>query len=250
MVRKKQDKDKKKIILAAQIKGPGPGKYLLPGSVGFTGHDITKRRNPAFSFGSRTKIIDKKTTPGPCYLIPSSVNRYGRIEAPAYTLSSRPVELEPFASPGPGAYSPEKFHPPKERRAPSYSITGRPKLEKEDLKPAPNAYTLPTCLGPRAPHFRSLPSYTISSRSTVGTFDGGTVETPGPNKYEVVDISVTKTKSPGYTLSPRIYPPGNDMQHPGPGAYNPELVILTTPSSPAYSMGIRHSEYITELRIQ
>lgn len=35
------------------ILGPGPGKYLLPSSVGVNSKDLTKSKAPAFSFGSR-----------------------------------------------------------------------------------------------------------------------------------------------------------------------------------------------------
>lgn len=33
--------------------GPGPGRYGLPSTCGFTSHDPTKRKNPAYSFGQR-----------------------------------------------------------------------------------------------------------------------------------------------------------------------------------------------------
>lgn len=33
--------------------GPGPGRYGLPPTIGFIGHDFTKPANPAYSFHGR-----------------------------------------------------------------------------------------------------------------------------------------------------------------------------------------------------
>ena len=41
--------------IAAKIRGPGPAKYGLPATVGHRGHDPTKKRLPAFTFGTRRK---------------------------------------------------------------------------------------------------------------------------------------------------------------------------------------------------
>lgn len=38
------------LILSA---GPGPGRYALPSTIGFLGHDFTKSTNPAYSFHGR-----------------------------------------------------------------------------------------------------------------------------------------------------------------------------------------------------
>lgn len=42
-----------KPVIDAKVRGPGPAKYRLPGTVGYSNHDPTKRRDPAFSFGKR-----------------------------------------------------------------------------------------------------------------------------------------------------------------------------------------------------
>lgn len=39
------------------------------------------------------------------------------------------------------------------------------------MYPAPNAYTLPTLLGPNLPVKKSLPAYTMRSRTRVGAFN-------------------------------------------------------------------------------
>jgi len=41
--------------IAAMETGPGPACYLLPGTCGGVGHDISRRQNPSFSFGVKTK---------------------------------------------------------------------------------------------------------------------------------------------------------------------------------------------------
>ena len=36
--------------------GPGPGRYFLPSTVGFTTHDASKKMEPAYSFGRRLEL--------------------------------------------------------------------------------------------------------------------------------------------------------------------------------------------------
>ena len=43
-------------VIAAKLRGPGPAKYRLPGTVGSKDHDPTKHKDPAFSFGMRLNI--------------------------------------------------------------------------------------------------------------------------------------------------------------------------------------------------
>ena len=42
-----------KPIIAAKLRGPGPGRYGLPSTVGYVAHDFTKHRKPAYPFGQR-----------------------------------------------------------------------------------------------------------------------------------------------------------------------------------------------------
>ena len=49
--------NKPAIRISAMERGPGPARYLLPGSCGFRGHDFTKGKNPAFSFGLRSRNL-------------------------------------------------------------------------------------------------------------------------------------------------------------------------------------------------
>ena len=34
---------------------------------------------------------------------------------------------------------------------------------------------------------------------------------------------------------------------PGPGAHSPEKVVVNKPRAPQYTLGVKHSEYITQL---
>ena len=36
--------------------GPGPGRYFLPSTVGFQQHDVSKKMEPAYSFGRRLDL--------------------------------------------------------------------------------------------------------------------------------------------------------------------------------------------------
>ena len=51
-----------------------------------------------------------------------------------------------------------------------------------------------------------------------------TPQTPGPGTYKVIDSSLTRLKSPSYSLRPRVFPPDAWKGTPGPGAYSPEKV--------------------------
>ena len=98
----KDDKEEKVVSIAAKCRGPGPAKYLLPGTIGLKGHDIRKQRCPAFSFGQRHKEFSSSFSPGPKYMFPAYATRKGRETAPAFSLHSRTRENAKFLTPGPG----------------------------------------------------------------------------------------------------------------------------------------------------
>lgn len=98
----KDEKEEKVICIAAKCRGPGPAKYLLPGTIGLKGHDIRKQRCPAFSFGQRHKEFSSSFSPGPKYMFPAYATRKGRETAPAFSLHSRTREKANFLTPGPG----------------------------------------------------------------------------------------------------------------------------------------------------
>ena len=47
--------ERKRPKIAAMETGPGPAKYKLPGSTGYNDHLASKRKQPAYSFGMKTK---------------------------------------------------------------------------------------------------------------------------------------------------------------------------------------------------
>ena len=94
--------DAKEISIAARCRGPGPSKYLLPGTVGYKFHDFSKTRAPAFVFGQRHKEFQTQFSPGPKYMIPASLTRRGKDTNAAYSLYSRPDLKISAQIPGPG----------------------------------------------------------------------------------------------------------------------------------------------------
>ena len=97
-----ENKEEKVIQIAAKCRGPGPAKYLLPGTIGIKGHDIRKRRCPAFSFGQRHKEFSLSFSPGPKYMFAAYVTRKGKEASPAFSLYSRTPDKHHFFTPGPG----------------------------------------------------------------------------------------------------------------------------------------------------
>ncbi|XP_062860938.1 ciliary microtubule associated protein 1B [Trichomycterus rosablanca] len=232
--------------IAATYRGPGP-KYGLPGATGLNDHDPRKCKAPAFSFGTRHRDLNSGCSPGPGYLIPSNITRAGRDGTPAYSLYSRPKELQPFPTPGPGRYRPEKAGKTTFISAPAYSLSARTKLFRNDQTPGPAAYALPPVLGPYTVDKRSAPNYSLSGRSTRGSFHEDLQKTPGPGTYRVVDTRLYRSKSPEYSIIGRNTMPGDTTKKPGPGSHYPEQVTFTRSKAPSFSFGVRHSEFTAPL---
>lgn len=89
--------------IGAMFRGPGPARYLLPGSTGSKLHDPTKHKAPAYSMGARSsKLNDGSVGPGPAYLIPPRVTRVGVDGTPRYSLTGRTRSAGNFRTPAPG----------------------------------------------------------------------------------------------------------------------------------------------------
>nr|XP_009857704.1 outer dense fiber protein 3-like isoform X1 [Ciona intestinalis]XP_026696260.1 outer dense fiber protein 3-like isoform X1 [Ciona intestinalis] len=232
--------------IGAHFKSPGP-KYMLPGSTGFRIHDARKYRNPAFSFGTRHATFTNDCSPGPGYLVPANITNKGTDGTPKYSLYGRHKGIAPFKNPGPGTYSPEKSGRSAQYSAPSYSLSGRTKGHKSDISPGPAAYMLPKVLGPESVGRLSLPSYTMVSRRSYGSFHDDLQRTPGPGTYRVIAPWVYKNRGPLYSMTGRNMLPSDATRKPGPGAHSPEKVYVTRRHAPKYSFGIPHSEYIAPL---
>merc|ERR1711896_87764 len=172
------DDGHKKPIIAAKLRGPGPGRYGLPSTVGYRGHDFTKHRKPAYPFGQRLgeSFVSKICSPGPIYFIDAKYTRHGSDGTPNYSLLGRPRDPNEFKTPGPGSYKPETAHPQGERHAPKYSMAGRQKT---------------------------------------GGFDEDLSKTPGAARYPVVDPSKYRRNAPSYSMLSRRYMPGDKTDKPG-----------------------------------
>lgn len=241
-----------KPVIAARERGPGPGRYGLPSTCGFTSHDPTKRKNPAYSFGQRLDdgMFKKDNSPGPGYFIDPKMSRNGQDGAPSYSILGRQRDLNSFKTPSPGTYSPEKFHPQGERHAPSYSMAARTRYRKGDAVPSPNSYSLPPLLGAKVANKKASAAYSMTSRSQNGCFSEDLARTPGPGRYSILEPNTVKGKAPAYSILGRNNLPGDSTQKPGPGAHTPEKVIANKKAAPSFSLGIRHSEYVTPLIVE
>ena len=58
----RQQQQRPRPRIAAMDSGPGPAVYYLPGTTGQRKHDPSKRQNPAYSFGARTKQFSTIST--------------------------------------------------------------------------------------------------------------------------------------------------------------------------------------------
>nr|XP_020462731.1 outer dense fiber protein 3-like protein 2 isoform X1 [Monopterus albus] len=247
--------EKKHPVIAGREKGPGPGRYGLPPTIGFIGHDFTKPANPAYSFHGR--MCDKTfpavyyidSSPGPLYHVDAKITRFGKDGTPAYSMLGRmKTQKELFQTPGPGAHSPEKTPPCNlQRRAPSYTMGSRTNYRTIDSVPAPNKYSLPPVMGPQIPNKPASASYTISGSYSTRGPSVDLAKTPGPCRYNSTDPSIYLPRQPAFSMLGRRSFPRNATKKPGPGAYSPEKVTVHKARAPAYSLGIRHSEFVTPL---
>lgn len=237
-----------RVPIAAMFSGPGPGVYLLRGTTGFKLHDSTKRMNPAFSMGSRPRVITYSFTPGPAaYPIEKGLTRHGVDGTAKYSLKGRTQMGQQYNNPAPCDYYPEKHPDINSPAAPKYSFGSRTQLGKKDNFPGPNRYTLPENLGSKVVGKRSAPAYSMTGRSKIGSFHEDFQKTPGAGTYKVVDPNINKHRNPIYSMNGRSYPPGDSTLKPGPGVYSPEKHWVHKRKAPGFSFGIQHSEYIAPL---
>lgn len=228
--------------IAALYSSPGP-KYGLPTNVGFTLHDPSRYRAPAYSFGTRRFQEQESCSPGPGYLVPPNMTMRGKDWIPAYSIYGRPRDIMPFMTPGPGRYSPEKAGRLAYPSAPMYSLASRTKDFENDQTPGPAAYGLPAMIGPKVVGKPTAPNYSIYGRSMIGSFYEDLSKTPGPCNYRLVDTSIYKNRPPHYSMLARNMPPGDNTKKPGPGAYSPEKYT----QQHGLTFGIRHSDYVAPL---
>ncbi|XP_061599678.1 outer dense fiber protein 3-like protein 2a [Cololabis saira] len=244
---------RKRPIISARERGPGPGRYALPSTVGYVNHDFTKPSSPAYSFRSRmsSAMVSVDSSPGPRYYIGAKLTRFGQMETPSYSFSGRGRRAgikEPFPTPGPGAYSPERAPPlSTHRRSPAFTIGARTRYRSVDAVPAPNSYSLPNLLGCHVPHKPSSASYSFSSRRKIGAPNEDLAMTPGPGRYRSTDPDIYRQRQPSFSMQSRTKRLSYRSDVPGPGTYSPERIYGHLPRPPSFTMGVRHSEFVMPL---
>ncbi|KAL7876497.1 hypothetical protein AOLI_G00114600 [Acnodon oligacanthus] len=240
-------------LIAGREKGPGPGRYALPPTIGYINHDYTKPSSPAYSFHGRmsSNMVSVDSSPGPLYHVDAKVTRFGRDGTPSYSMLGRKkLSGDTFQTPGPGAYSPEKAPPLNgHRQPPSYTMAFRTRYRSRDAIPAPNRYTLPNLLGSYVPNKSSSASYSMSSRRKSGAPSEDLAMTPGPGHYNSTDPSIYLNRQPSFSIQSRHSIPNDATRKPGPGTHSPERVTIHLPRPPSFSLGVRHSEFVTPLVI-
>lgn len=214
--------------------GPGPGKYILPATIGCKSHDPRKNKNPCYSIGKRLNENNDLVGPGPGKYALEKYNRYGKEHFSAYmgqTLNIPPGEQVP----APNAYALPTQNVCA-RRQPSHVIGGKLVDRYDTGVPGPNIYKLPNVIGPKTGPVSTkskAPVYTIAKRLTTND----STATPGP-KY--LPKFIEQGKLPA-TLkfrpkdNPNTVAPGPkyDLSYHRPGK-----------KSPAYTMGIRYPDWV------
>ena len=231
----------------ARHRGPGPGRYMLPSTLGYKEHDITKYKQPAHSFGMKLESGLLKTcqhSPGPIYAFDSMYTKHGKDGSPHFSIYGRIQPLTVQETPSPATYFSERVPLLHERKAPKYSMLSRQRYRQNDFGPAPNSYSLPSMLG-RVPHKAGGVSYSFGCRTKICELDRSSV--PGSAHYKVVSPNVYRTRAPAHLLGRRVFMPEDMTVKPGPGTYYPEKVTINRPKAPGFSGGVRHSDYITPL---
>lgn len=81
--------------------GPGPAKWLLPSTVGHTGHDMTRDRAPEYTMGIRPATVLKSLGPGAGKWYIANKTRFGPAFYPAYMgyRLNDPVKMDTTPSP-------------------------------------------------------------------------------------------------------------------------------------------------------
>lgn len=237
-------------MIAARERGPGPGRYLLPSSVGTNNHDVTKKQAAGFSFGTKlpNSIFQKTPGPGPAHFLNPKLGRHGIEEKPAYSIAGRAKDFKSARTPGAGAYSPENVAIDKGVIAPKYTMRPRTNLRKTDKTPAANAYNIPTTMSTtKESGKKQNPIYSMTGRATKGGFAEDLAKAPGPGKYGTTNPDTNHCKAPLYSMRARTSMPQDATKKPGPGAHRPEQVTINKPKAPTYSLGGKHSDYLTPL---
>ncbi|NXH37423.1 ODF3A protein, partial [Myiagra hebetior] len=212
---------------------------------GHTTHDPTKYRAPAYTFrGSKCPATDS-CSPGPRYLIHSSITKTGKHVAPSPLVTSRP-KTKIAVTPGPSDYTTEPANRHVYYTAPIQSMVSRPKDLRPFQTPGPGTYTLPRILGPNTISTHANPCYSMIGKSQYQSAFRDLAKTPGPAAIGRVEMDIYKTRAPKYTMGLKTKLIGKGM-FPGPADYSLGKLSLTKAQEPAYTFGLRHSVYKASL---
>lgn len=214
--------------------GPGPGKYVLPPTIGCKTHDPRKHKGPCYSIGKRLKNNSDLVGPGPAKYALEKLNRYGKEHFSSYMGHSLHIPANDQA-PAPNAYAlptPNVYA----RRQPAHVIAGKLVNRYDTGIPGPNIYKLPKVIGANTGPVSSTPkapAYSIAKR--LKTNDS--TNTPGP-KYmpkfsDVGKLPATLKFRPKDRLNTDIPGPKYNLQYHRPGK-----------KSPAYILGMRYPEWV------
>lgn len=105
---------------------------MLRHLAGYTLHDPSRARAPAFTLGLRLPTQQTSYGPGPSHLVPARMTVRGRDSTPAYSIYGRPRQAAPSLTPGPG----------KDPWDPGLPSAKEASLETLHLIPKPNLGTL------------------------------------------------------------------------------------------------------------
>lgn len=206
--------------------GPGPGKYLLPSTLGCSNHDPRREKLPCFTIGRRIQSQKETVGPGPANYTLGKCTRYGKEPERGYIGERIYLQFE-SQTPAPNAYSLPSTNNYRKKQ-PSYPIGKRLKRHGDSANPAPNAYNVPTIIGSKnnVISVPKAPAFTIRRRITQAT----TSEIPGP-KYYPQDCSKCKLL-PTFKSRPKVQ---IKSITPGPNHYNLQS-FHPGKSCPAYTM--------------
>lgn len=214
--------------------GPGPGKYILPPTLGCSPHDPRKEKRPCFSIGKRLDDRLDSVGPGPGKYAIEHYNRYGRQHISAYmgkklnTPAGDPI-------PAPNAY---KMPTPNvnKQRPPAFPLGAKLHMHHDSGIPGPNIYKLPMVIGPntgRVTFTPKAPVFSIAKRLPTN-YDMGV---PGPKYLPKFDDQGRLKPTLKFRPRDRL---GNDV--PGP-KYNLQN-FQPGKKTPAFSLGIRYPEWV------
>ncbi|NWI87853.1 ODF3A protein, partial [Pitta sordida] len=184
--------------IQAEQTSPGP-KYWIPGTTGFTGHDPTRERAPAYTLRGAKGQIAASCSPGPRYFIHPSITKTGKHVAPSAQVTGRP-KTKTEVTPGPSDYSMDMANRHVYISPPVHSMIFRQKALKGFQTPGPGTYTLPRLLGPNTACTHANPCYSMRWKSSYNSCFQDLAKTPGPAAFSKVELDVYKRRAPKYTM--------------------------------------------------